>query len=55
LWYSIDDAINGISEVLFGGDKQTGCHQDDEGDFVVKPKNGVVDPDRVQLENFLER
>ena len=50
-----NDAVDGVSDVLLGGDQQRGHDQDDEGGLVVKPEHIVVDADRVELDEALHR
>jgi hypothetical protein len=55
LRHPIDDAINGVADVLLGSDEQACSDQDDDGRLVVKPEHIVVDPYGVELDQVLDR
>ena len=50
----LDDAVDGVADVLFGGDEQRARDEDDEGGLVVKPEDVVVDAYRVELDDALD-
>ena len=51
---AIDDAIDGVSDVLLRGDQQAGGDKDDNGGLVVEPEHVVVNPDLLGLDEALD-
>ena len=47
--YSIDDAVDRVTDVLSGCDQQAGSDKDEDGGFVVKTEHVIVDPHLVQV------
>ena len=52
--YFLDNAVNGVPNVLLRRDQQGANHQDDEGGLVVQAEDIVVDADGVELDQPLD-
>lgn len=50
-----DYAVDGVSDVLLGGNQERGHDEDDEGGLVVQPEHIVVDAHGVELDEALHR
>ena len=48
-----NDAVDGVSDVLLGRDKEWSDDKDDERGLVVKPEHIVVDTNRVEFDEAL--
>ena len=48
-WDAIYDAVDGVSDVLLGGDQQAGRDQDNKGGLVVEPEDVVVNTYLIEL------
>ena len=53
-WYLINNTVDWVSDVLFGGDKETRDNQDDKGGFVMETEHIVVDADGVEFDEPLD-
>ena len=50
----LDNAVDGVPDVLPGGDEERADDEDDEGGLVVEPEDIVVDADGVELDQPLD-
>ena len=45
----LHDTVDGVSNVLLGGDQEAGRNQDNEGGLVVEPEDVVVNTYLIEL------
>ncbi len=51
----VDDAVDGISEELFGGHQEAGGGEDEGGELVVEPEDAAVGLNVVRLKQVGQR
>ncbi len=55
LRHPVDYTVDGVADVLLGGDEQTCSDQDDDGHLIVKPEDVVVDAYSIKLDQVFDR
>ena len=51
---AVDDAVNGVAEVLLGRLQEGGEAEESKGELVVQPEGGIVDQAFLELHIFAE-